>query len=279
MNNPFARAFIGHSYKAVAWLRRACPPPVRQRLRRLLGGRAVAVIDYLIVSNAVVRMRQHERAMVAAGPDLADKYHQLLAGNAADLMLEVMQKFYTDLGVEASSIPLVQALNRYQRKSRVDLSERRGEAVADGAQPGSNSSNLIRFETAWMLYRHQRHAEALKMFESIFRDTSARKQSARDPFVKEAVVRSGEILARHHDTAGKVEQAIAIYREITALDPDGVMARRLAVLLSRRGDLSEAAQLAESIVFSRPNLFPYLQSNPYVASLKEELSRKSEMPD
>jgi hypothetical protein len=280
MNNPLANVLVGYSYKAVGWLRRACPPPLRQRLRRMLGGRGVTAIEYLVLSNAVVRIRQHEKTMAAAGSGLADKYHKLLAGNAADLLLEVMQKFYTDLGVDAHSIPLVQGLDRFRQKYSIDVSAVHEEkAGADAPQASSSSSNLIRFETAWRLYQRHPGVEALKLFESIFRDASARKEAARDPFVKEAVIRSGEILARHHDTAGNVEQAIVIYREITALDPDGVMARRLAVLLARRGELSQAAQLAESIVFSRPNLFPYMQSNPYLASLKEELSRKSGMPD
>jgi hypothetical protein len=267
MSLAFTRLFVRYGYKTVDWLRRASPPPLRRSLRGLLGRRGVAAIGYLAKSNALVSMRQHEESMAAADPASADEYNKLISSNAADLLQDVLTKFYSELGVDPDTVPLLQGLNRF----RSNLSEQ----WAKGPKL-ETSSLLVRFERAWRRYRQQPVEPELDTFEAIFRDSEARKTASRDPFVKEAVVRSGEILGRHWDIRGHAEKAISIYREILAVDADGVIARRLAVLLARRGDLGEAAALAESVVLSRPNLFPYLHANPYITKLKAELSRVSE---
>jgi tetratricopeptide (TPR) repeat protein len=265
MKDAVTRLLVAYSYWAVDRLRRVSPPSLRRLFRRLLGSQAIFAFEFLAKGSVLASMREHEKAIEAAGPGLADEYNRLLAGNAADLLAEVMKRFYSDLGVDAHSVPLVQGLDRFRQQ----LSDR--ESDRPETEP---ASILIRFERTWNDYRNGRTDVALRSFETIFRDTVARKRAGRDPFVKEAVVRSGEILGRRQDTLGNVEQAIAIYREIIAVDPDGVIAHRLTSLLARRGDLQQAAKLAETVVFSRPNLFPYLPSNPYIASLKAEIARK-----
>jgi hypothetical protein len=267
MSGPIARLLFSYSYKAMEQLRRVCPPLIRRRIRRLLGSRGVAAINYLIKGNALATIQGYERTMNAAAPGQADEYNRLLAGNAAGQLWDVMHRFYGDLGVDAGSIPLVQGLDRFRQKLSSE--------AADKAEP-ETASTLIRFETAWGLYRQRRVDAALPLFEAVFRDVAARKRAGRDPFIKEAVVRSGEILGRRQDTSGNSEQAVAIYQEIMTIDLDGVIARRLAVLLARCGDLRKAAERAESIIVSRPNLFPFLPEHPYIASLKAEISRKPE---
>jgi tetratricopeptide (TPR) repeat protein len=113
--------------------------------------------------------------------------------------------------------------------------------------------------------------KALTAFESIINDNAARQRAAHNPFLKEAVVRSGEILGRHYDKLGDAEKAIGIYRNILSVDPDGLVARRLIVLLARSSRLGEAAGFAETAIVSQVNLFRYIPPNPHIAALKAEL--------
>ena len=264
MINFLSRSLISSSHRAVEWSRRAAPASLRQFFRRTLAGRGVAAIENLAKRNAAASMRQQQLTMAAAGPDQADAYQRLFAANVADLLATVMNGFYRRLGVDPHSAPIVGALERFQ-SNVLAPTDRAGEA--------EDAAILLRFERAWRLHQHGGTDAALPLLEAIFRDVGARKAAARDPFVKEAVVRSGEILGRHHDTRGNLDLAIAVYQEVVGVAPEGVVARRLAVLLARRGELSQAARLAESVISSRPNLFPAVPENPYLTALKEELSR------
>jgi len=197
-------------------------------------------------------------------PGSLDEYNWLVASNVADFLVEVMKKFYSGLGADPRDVPLVQGLNSFRHK----LSMRRPEI-----SPSQTQSTLVLFEQAWSQYRAGHIHEACRAFQTIFYDAAARKKAAHNPLMKEAVVRSGEILGRHQDKLGNVESATAIYRDVLSIDQGGPIARRLVVLLSRRGHLREAAELAEKAIVSRVNLFPRLRPNPYIASLKAELSR------
>ncbi len=74
--------------------------------------------------------------------------------------------------------------------------------------------------------------------------------------MKEALIRSGEILGRHYDTLGNVEH-VGIYREIIAMDPDSVVARPVAVLLARRGRrLNYGRRPCGTACGVLPSLFP-----------------------
>jgi hypothetical protein len=55
------------------------------------------------------------------------------------------------------------------------------------------------------------------------------------------------------------------------IDPNSVTAGRLMRLLTRAGDLRAAAELSETAIVSRPNLYSRLPQNPYIAQLKDEL--------
>jgi tetratricopeptide (TPR) repeat protein len=192
-----------------------------------------------------------------------DEYNRLAAGNVACLLSQVMTTFYTKLGVDAQTTPLMQGLDRFRRK----LTMKEVENVQVPSMPV-----LVPFERAWAQYQSGAVDEALRVFETIFRDASARKRAAFNPYVKEAVVRAGEILGRHYDNLGNVDLSISVYREILELDHNSLIAGRLLLLLSRSGNLRAAAELAERAIISRPNLYPRLRENSYIASLKEEIS-------
>jgi tetratricopeptide (TPR) repeat protein len=192
----------------------------------------------------------------------SDEYDRLVARNVADLLAQVMIRFYRDYGADISSVPLIRAINSFRERL----------PSADGTASQWPSSTLIVFEKAWANHQNGKTAEALRSFEEIFNDQAARRKVGGNPFIREAVVRSGELWGQYQERTGNIDQAIDIYRQILALDSDSVIARRLLLLLSRRGKLREAAALAETAIVSRTNLYPRLPDNPYIDSLKEELS-------
>jgi hypothetical protein len=265
VSNFLAQRLVGYSYRSVDRLRRASPRPLRQFLRRVLERRGFVAFDFFVKSHRLASRAEHDQAMDAARPEIIDDYNRLLAGNVADLLTDVMTKFYQDLGADPRSIALVQGLDRFRSK----LSDRKPDALGD-----QTISILVRFEAAWKLYRSDRTRESIELFETIFRDPTARKKSASNRFVMEAVVRSGEIFGRHLDINGDVDGASAVYREVVALDPHSVVAARLVCLSARRGNLRQAARLAESTIVTGLNLFPHLHDNPYIEKLKAEISRE-----
>jgi tetratricopeptide (TPR) repeat protein len=212
---------------------------------------------------------KHVVAELGAAPQsgLSEEYEWLVASNVTDALIEVTSRFYNEIGINPHAAPLVQGLDRFRRK----LSGRQAERAPHRVQ-----STLISFEAAWKQFRAGQTHKALRGFETIFHDVTARQRALHNHFLKEAVVRSGEILGRHYDCLGDVESAIGIYREILSVDQDAVVARRLMLLLSRHGRLREAADLAESAIVSRPNLFRHFPPTSHIASLKAEISLKPE---
>jgi tetratricopeptide (TPR) repeat protein len=242
--------------RALGRVGRVVPGPVRREIRRLLGVRNAVVAHFFRV-----QMRR---------PELLDEYHRLVASNVASVLLKIMGRFYADLGVDAHSVPLVKTLESYRRELPSDnlaTRQRQAEPV------------LIKFERAFALAEAGRLGEALPLFEAVFQNNMARKFVSYDPYVREAIVRSGEFLGRYHEKRGDGDASIAIYREILSIDQDGPIARRLTLLLSRRGDLREAAEVAEIASQSTPNLFPRIpENNPYIAALETEFFGKSAAP-
>jgi tetratricopeptide (TPR) repeat protein len=175
-----------------------------------------------------------------------------------------MTTFYKKLGADPQDAPLIQGLDRFRRK--LSLSQGNTQALPTGGI-------LVSFEQAWSQYQAGKVDEALPRFEAIFRDRSARRKAAHNPHIKEAVIRSGEIVGRRYDTLGSIDSAISVYREIMTLDQNSVIASRLLVLLARNGDLRAAAKLAEDAIVSHRNLYPRLFESSYIASLKEEIAR------
>jgi tetratricopeptide (TPR) repeat protein len=202
---------------------------------------------------------------ISPPPSLSEEYDWLVASNVLDTLINVMSKFYSQLGVDLQYVPLLQGLENFRRKLSAEKPE------TNKSEP---QSTLILFETAWKQYQAGQTKEALRAFESIFNDFAARQKTDHNHFLKEAVVRSGEILGRHYDTLGEVETAIGIYRNVMSLDHNNLVARRLVLLLSRTGRLSEAVTFAEKAIISQPNLFRYIPPNRHIAALKAEISFK-----
>lgn len=243
------------SYKreeTAARIKRRMPEPARRWIKRSLRLRN-EILSSIFAKDQLTT------------PRMRDEYHRVLAGNVSGVLLKIMIRFYSDLGVDAQSAPLVKALQAFRRSLPTDA----GDGVPTPAPV------LIQFERAYALCEAGRASEAMSLFESVFRNQAARKALPYDPFVREAVVRSGEFIGRHYDKSGDFDAAIAIYRDILSQDRDGLIARRLMLLLSRRGDWHEVAELAETAISSNINLFPRLpQGNPYLAALETEFLSK-----
>ncbi len=199
---------------------------------------------------------------VTAPSALMDDYDRLVAGNVVDALLDVMANFYGRLGVDPQTVPLVQALESSRRKL---------SAATPEAEQLPARSLLILFERAWKQHQAGQTEKSLRAFETIINDATARQRASYNPVLKEAVVRSGEILGRHYDTRGDATKAVTIYRNVLSVDPSSLIARRLIVLLSRGGRLAEAAEFADTAIISRTNLFRRLPANPHIAALKSEL--------
>jgi hypothetical protein len=248
-----------------------------QRGLRHKSGAAMMRIKSIVpepVKILIRRARNIRNARVSAAffnsqmpnPEIRDEYQRLVAANVVGVLLNVMARFYSDLGVDAHSITLVKALESFRRTLPKVTGENR---------QGQSEPVLIRFERAFALSQANKATEALVLYESVFNDPTARKIMPYDPFVREAVVRSGEFIGRHNDKRGDAEAAIAVYREILSLERDGLVARRLVVLLGRRGDWREAAELSEMATTPSLNLFPHLpDNNPYIHALKARLIAK-----
>jgi tetratricopeptide (TPR) repeat protein len=200
---------------------------------------------------------------IVPSSEFAEEYDWLVASNMTDALIEVMSKFYTRIGIDPFKTPLVQGLHRFREK----LSANAQRANQQGRRPP-----LVLFEAAWQQHRSGKVNEAREAFSAIFYDSTARTRAAHNPVLKEALVRSGEILGRYYDNIGEVERAIGVYRDIMSIDQNGLIARRLMLLLSRAGHLREAAAFGETAIISRANLFRSIPPNPYMASLKGEIA-------
>jgi tetratricopeptide (TPR) repeat protein len=204
---------------------------------------------------------------VPAPPSMSEEYDWLVASNVTDTLIGIMSNFYGKLGVDPQTAPLVQGLQRSRQKLA---------AARPLVDQSAEQSVLVLFERAWNHYSAGATAEAHAAFEKILNDGNARRRAAYNPFLKEALVRSGEILGRHYDTTGDVERAIGVYNDVLSVDPDSLIARRLIVLLSRSGRLAQAAKLAETAIVSRPNIYRALPANRHIAAVKAELFLKPE---
>jgi hypothetical protein len=131
---------------------------------------------------------------IAPPPRLSDEYDWLVASNVTDALAEVMSRFYTELGVDSHTAPLMRGLDRFRRK----LSDSKPEKAQSPVQ-----STLVLFETAWMQHRAGQTNKALRAFETIFHDVTVRQRASHNPFLKEAVVRSDDAkcIRRAHATS------------------------------------------------------------------------------
>jgi tetratricopeptide (TPR) repeat protein len=198
-------------------------------------------------------------------PTVMRVYEKLAAINIVDTLVRVIDRFYAKLGLDPLSTPLVKFLK--------DTRHKLGEFEL--AEYGHICSTLLHFEMAWNLLLRDDMDKCVSLLRIIFDDDMAIKLAKYHPFTKEALVRAGEILGRHEERVGAIEGAISVYRRLMRIDQNGVIARRLAVLLWRQGNLNEAASLAEIAVNSKANLYPYLTQNDYILSIRADLASQA----
>ena len=186
--------------------------------------------------------------------------------NIVDNVAKVTLAFYERLGLNPQQSPVYRCL----ASIRSQLAE---EVEARGAI--STGSSLERFELAWRAYEAGNTHEALQLFGEVIADRQLAEACAADPRAREAFVRAAEILGRHAELRGDVSAAAQLYRRILELDGNGIIARRLLLMLWREARIQEAAELAPRVVLSDGNLAQHLRGSDGVKDLARRLGCES----
>jgi hypothetical protein len=217
-------------------------------------------------------------AHIAAGPrhsipgqlPLADSaragYDAISKLNIIDNVAKVTLAFYQRLGLTPPQSPVYRCLASIRSK----LAE---EVEAQGAI--STKSSLERFELAWRAYEAGRTREAFQLFREVTADERLVRASVTDPRAREAFVRAAEIVGRHAELRGDTSAAARLYRRILELDGNGIVARRLLLMLWREARIQEAAELAPRVVESDGNLAQHLRGSDTVNDLTRRLGREA----
>lgn len=193
-----------------------------------------------------------------------DAYDRLVALNVVDTVRGVVLRFYKDLGYDPQSVPLVAFL----AQARAHFGNPSLAEAAGSTWP------LLRFEAAWSLYLNGDRTESIRLLRALADDPMLPRLAKEDPFAKEALVRSGEIVGRHDERAGQGALAMNTYSQTMQIEENGVVARRMAMLRWRKGDIHGAMEAADCAVMTKHNLFPRLPEGPYVAWLRQQLAEK-----
>lgn len=205
-----------------------------------------------------------QTVLVAPSDAEQDAYDRLVALNVVDTIGRIARRFYRDLGYDARSAPLA-----------VFLAEARAHLDSPSlAGAGGSAWPLLRFEAAWNLYLNGEREKSIRLLRTVADDPSLARVAKVDPFAKEALIRSGEIVGRHDERAGSAEKAISVYQRTMQLEENGVVARRMALLRWRKGDLRGALEAADSAVMTKQNLFPRLPEGPYMSWLRRQLAER-----
>ena len=109
----------------------------------------------------------------------------------------------------------------------------------------------------------------------VIADERLARASASDPRSREAFIRAAEILGHHAELRGDTSAADQLYRRVLKLGGNGIVARRLLLMLWRQGRLREAAELAPRIMQSDANLAQHLQGSDAVSDLTRWLKRQA----
>jgi tetratricopeptide (TPR) repeat protein len=196
-------------------------------------------------------------------PDSNDAIAKL---NIVENVAKVTLAFYDRLGLS----PQQSAVCRCLASMRAELAE---EVEARGAVP--TECSLERFELAWRAYAAGETHQALQLFREVIADEQLAQASASDARSREAFIRAAEILGHHAELRGDAGAADQLYRRILELDGNGIVARRLLLMLWRQGRLREAAELAPRILQSDRNLAQHLRGSDAVGDLTRRLKREA----
>jgi hypothetical protein len=193
-------------------------------------------------------------------------YDAIYKLNIVDHVAKITMAFYERLGLNPWQMPV----GRYLANLRSQLAE---QLEAHGAV--SADSHLERFEFAWRIYEAGRTQEGLQLFRAVVEDARLFAAGAADPRAREAFVRSAEILGHHAELRGDASAAGQLYRRILEFDGNGIVARRLLLMLWRDARFRESADLAPRLLNGDCNLAQYLKGSDGVADLTHRLRRET----
>lgn len=193
-------------------------------------------------------------------------YDAICKLNIIDNVAKITLAFYERLGLSPQQSPVCRCLASMRSK----LAE---EVEVLGAI--SIGSSLERFEFAWRAYEAGEIHEALQQFREVIADDRLARASASDPRSREAFIRAAEILGRHAELRGDTGAADQLYRRILEVDGNGIIARRLLLMLWREARIREAADLAPRIMQSDTNLVQHLRGSDAVNDLTRWLEREA----
>jgi hypothetical protein len=186
--------------------------------------------------------------------------------NIIDNVAKVTLAFYERLGLNPQQSPAYRCLASIRLKLAEEV-----EASRDVCA----ESSLGRFELAWRAHEAGRTREALQLFRAVIADERLAGASAADPRAREAFTRAAEIVGRHAELRGDASAAARLYRRILELDGNGIVARRLLLILWREARIREAAELAPRVVQSDCNLAQHLRGSDAVNDLTRRLAREA----
>jgi hypothetical protein len=221
---------------------------------------------YAIASKAYRGLRRESSAVPQPSPSLQllpsdsvrSSYDAISKLNIIDNVAKVTCAFYERLGLSPQQSPVYRCL----ASMGAELTE---EVEARGAV--ATECSLERFELAWRAYAAGAIHEALPLFREVIADERLARASASEPRSREAFIRAAELLGHHAELRGDTSAADQLYRRILKLGGNGIVARRLLLMLWRQGRLREAAALAPRIMHSDANLAQHLEGSDAVGDL------------
>ncbi len=191
--------------------------------------------------------------------------------NIVNNVAKIVLAFYERLGLDPQQSPVYRCLASIRSKLAEEVEAR----SAISTESSREVSLLERFELAWCAYEAGKIHEALQLFHEVIADEQLAEASATDPRAREAFVRAAEIVGRHAELRGDLGAAADLYRRILELDGNGIVARRLLLMLWREGRIQEAAELAPRIIQSDCNLVQHLRGGDAVDDLTRWLGREA----
>lgn len=186
--------------------------------------------------------------------------------NIINNLAKIVLAFYERLGLNPQQSPVYACLAKIRSKLMQEVETHGADRV---------ESSLERFELAWRAYDAGEIHEALQMFREVMADDPLVKASTVDPWAREAFVRAADILGRHAELRGDANAAAQLHRRVLRLADNGIVARRLLLMLWREGRLRAAAELAPRIVKSDQNLVEHLRGSETVDYLTRWFEREA----
>jgi hypothetical protein len=186
--------------------------------------------------------------------------------NIINNLAKIVLAFYERLGLNPQQSPVYACLAKIRSKLMEEVETHGADCV---------ESSLERFELAWRAYDAGEIHEALQMFREVMADAPLVEASTVDPWAREAFVRAADILGRHAELRGDGNAAARLHRRVLRHADNGIVARRLLLMLWREGRIRAAAELAPRIVRSDQNLVEHLRGSETVDYLTRWFEREA----